>query len=191
MSIIEPIEALITAGTTHALTLWPEWQFPIMALDKRVENRSWAPPHAFLGQTIALHFGKSIGGREGSAAKADGCRAIVYMARLAGWTVAQTGSWLLEFKRGDAAHVFDADKLVTSAIACIVRIVAVTRPQIIDGGSKPPDDPWYTGECGWRFELDRVLETPIPCSGAQGLWPLKSLLGQDAGAPRAGAAWGA
>lgn len=35
-----------------------------------------------------------------------------------------------------------------------------------------------------------MLDEPIPCKGAQGLWPLRSLLGQDVGEPRHGAAWG-
>lgn len=184
-SIIEPIQALISRGVTHALTLWPEWQFPIVALDKRVENRSWACPRAFIGKPIALHFGKSIGGRPGREAKVEGCRSIVYMARLAGWTVTQVGPFLLEFKRGDAVRLFDADKLTTCAIVCIVRLVSVTPP-----GPVRTDDPWYVGECGWRFDLIETLTTPIPCKGAQGLWPLRSLLGVDAGEPRAGAAWG-
>lgn len=52
------------------------------------------------------------------------------------------------------------------------------------------EDPWYIGGYGWRFELVDVLEAPIPCKGAQGLWPLRSLLGHDVGEARAGAAWG-
>jgi len=184
-SIIEPIESLIARGVTHALTLWPEWQFPIVALDKRVENRSWACPQAFISKPIALHFGKSIGGRPGREAKVEGCRNIVFMARHAGWTVTQVGPWEIEFKRGGAIHLFDADKIATCAIVCIVKIVAVTR-----SGTVRREDPWYGGECGWRFDLVETLATPIPCKGAQGLWPLHSLLGVDAGEPRTGAAWG-
>lgn len=186
MNIIEPIQALIAAGTTHALTLWPEWQFPIVALgDKRVENRTWACPRAFVGKTIALHFGKNIGGRSGREAKAEGCRSIVYMARLAGWTVTQVGPWSLEFRRGTEVRLFDADAITTSAIVCIVKIVSVTPPSPVR-----PDDPYYIGEYGWRFEVVQALDTPIPCKGAQGLWPLRSLLGEDLGEARAGAAWG-
>lgn len=182
-SIIEPVQALLARGVTHALTLWPEWQFPIVDLDKRVENRSWACPRSFIGKTIALHFGKNIGGRPGREAKVEGCRSIVHMARLAGWTVKQVGPFLLELKRGDAVRLFDANKITTCAIVCIVKIVSVTQPG-------RTDDPWYAGEFGWRFEVVERLTTPIPCKGAQGLWPLRSLLGQDVGEPRAGAAWG-
>ncbi len=105
MNIVDQIEALLARGATHALTLWPERQFPILNLDKRVENRTWAPPRSLVGPVCA-------------------------------------------------------------------------------------EDPWYVGECGWRFELVDALETPIQCKGAQGLWPLRSLLGHDVGEARAGAVWG-
>lgn len=185
MNIVDQIEALLARGVTHALTLWPEWQFPILNLDKRVENRTWAPPRSLVGATIALHFGKHIGGRPGRQARLDGCRDIVAVARRAGWVVASTGAWSLEFKRGNATHLFDADKLRTSAIACLVRVLSVTPP-----GPVCAEDPWYVGKCGWRFELVDALETPIQCKGAQGLWPLRSLLGHDVGEARAGAVWG-
>jgi hypothetical protein len=91
----------------------------------------------------------------------------------------------VELTRGDRTVLFDADALLRGAIDTIVRFTSVTRPGPLD-----PDDPYYVGEYGWRFEVVEKLSTPIPCKGAQGLWPLRSLLGVDAGEPRAGAAWG-
>lgn len=185
MNIVDQIEALLARGVTHALTLWPEWQFPILNLDKRVENRTWAPPRSLVGATIALHSGKNVGGRPGRQAKIEGCQAIVAMARTAGWRVTQVGAWSIEFKRGSVVHLFDADRLTTCAIVGLVRVLSVTLPAPLR-----VEDPWYIGGYGWRFELVDVLEAPIPCKGAQGLWPLRSLLGHDVGEARAGAAWG-
>lgn len=41
-----------------ALTLHRPWTDAILYGGKRVENRSWHPPHSLIGQTIALHAGK-------------------------------------------------------------------------------------------------------------------------------------
>lgn len=94
----------------------------------------------------------------------------------------------MELTRGDQTVVFDAAKLVTGAIGCIVRIESVTRPRDL-GPDDAQKDPYYEGECGWRFAVVEKLAEPIPCKGAQGLWPLASLLGKDMGTPQAGRAW--
>lgn len=40
-----------------ALTLIQPWDWAVCFANKRVENRSWAPPRAIIGQRIALHRG--------------------------------------------------------------------------------------------------------------------------------------
>lgn len=39
----------------RALSLQQYWLYAITDLDKRIENRSWPPPHSVLGKRIALH----------------------------------------------------------------------------------------------------------------------------------------
>lgn len=44
----------------RALTLLRPWAYCIAHLDKRIENRTWAPWKAVIGQRIAIHSGKGI-----------------------------------------------------------------------------------------------------------------------------------
>lgn len=195
MNIIELVEKLIAAGVESALTIWPEWQFPIRDLpshpdptkgDKGVENRTWPPPAKLHGKLFALHWGAHIGGSKSADDRLIGCRSMLHMVKGAGWAVKQTlGPWSLELERHGVTRIFDADVLLRGAIDCIVRLVGVTKPSPVSA-----DDHYYIGEYGWRFDIVQRLETPIPCKGAQGLWPLRSLLGQDVGRPQAGRAWG-
>lgn len=74
-------------GVTKALTLWPEWTSMITLLDKRVENRGWAPPAGTVGSRIALHAGANVGGRKGRVARLEGLESIMTMAGVAGWTI--------------------------------------------------------------------------------------------------------
>jgi hypothetical protein len=193
VNIIDSIERLIAQGVESALTLWPEWQFPILDLpsrspsprgDKDVENRSWAPPARLIGRRIALHWGAHVGGRKGAGARREGCLAMLSMARRAGWALDSLGYWQVKLKRDSHVVTFDADALVLGALGCIVEITSVTRPSPLSD-----DDPYYCGECGWRFDIVERLTTPIPCKGAQGLWPLRSLLGTDVGPAQAGRVW--
>ncbi len=43
-----------------ALTLLRPWAYCIAHLDKRIENRTWAPWAEVIGQRIAIHSGKGI-----------------------------------------------------------------------------------------------------------------------------------
>lgn len=50
----------------RALTLWQPWGSAIVSGEKPVENRPWAPPKTIIGQTIAIHAGKTYD-RDGEA----------------------------------------------------------------------------------------------------------------------------
>lgn len=43
-----------------ALTIWEPWAWAIVAAGKDVENRTWAPPRALLGERIVIHAGKRV-----------------------------------------------------------------------------------------------------------------------------------
>ena len=44
----------------RALTVLQPWADCICGLGKRVENRTWPPPNALIGQRIAIHAGKGF-----------------------------------------------------------------------------------------------------------------------------------
>lgn len=128
-----------------ALTLWPEWAWAICHLDKRVENRTWAPGARLpVGSRLAIHAGKYIGGTLG--ATDEGVEAVRFMAR--------------------GAQTVGIDRCTTSAIVAVVTI---------DGFDQEQRTKWdVPGLWHWRFRDVEVLATPIPCRGAQGLWAVKS-----------------
>lgn len=132
--------------TIRALTLWPEWVWAIHHLGKRVENRTWGLP---VNEWFALHAGKHIGGRPGRVAKSEGMRAL----------------WSMAVRAGTNPVVCVAD--IEAESSCIRGLFRVIRNEA----------PGHGDLTGWRvpeqvgnvFEY-RPLTTPIPCSGAQGLW---------------------
>lgn len=188
MTTYEQIEALVQRGVTHALTLWPEWQWPIRDLPttpKRLECRSWSAPPWVLRRPVALHWGRHIGGRPGDVARLQGCRAVLAGARRAGWRRARAlGPFAAELERGDERVTFDAAALETSGIGLIVEFREVLAPR---ASSR---EPWYVpGTFAWRFEVLERLPL-IGCGGSRGLWPLRSLLGEDVGPTTSSGAWG-
>lgn len=45
----------------YALTVWQPWAWAIVSGQKDVENRSWRPTDAFIGERIGIHAGKHRG----------------------------------------------------------------------------------------------------------------------------------
>lgn len=99
-------------GIEYALTLWPEWAWAIANLDKRVENRTWAPPISMVGKRIAIHSGASIGGRKGRVARREGLSAMMSMAARACWKISSE----LTHPPGMEMTSRQADKLYSDAI---------------------------------------------------------------------------
>ena len=162
-------------GIVHALTLWPEWVWPIAHLDKRCENRGWKLPDSMLGKRIAIHAGAAIGGRKGLPARREGIRSMLDTARGAGWALTvETGA--LKLTKGSALIIAPLPMhsalredlpIVTSAIVCTAVLASCTEPH-----EPAPDDGWYMGEYGFRLADVQVLPEPIACAGAQGFWRL-------------------
>lgn len=176
---VDTISGLLAAGVGHCLTLWPEWLFAITELDKRVENRDYAPPLWLQGKRIALHAGQYIGGRKGKVSTEEGIDSVTGMAVEAGWepSAFSTDHFSCDLKKDEKTVRFGPDLIVRGAIACIVTLARITRPRNKQRirGNPVVGDPWYTGSFGWRFENIVKLTRPIPCSGNRKVWSLKEL----------------
>lgn len=172
----EHVESLRGQGCRYALTLWPEWQLPILGLPsaaKRIECRTWAPGPWILSEPIVLHWGAHIGGRRGGPAEEEGRGSILSMAARAGWIVVGQVGDVVELARGEEHTTWDLGAIRRFALGAVVQVTALLRP-------KTTDDPWAVPWCwGWRFEVVRVLEDPPTCKGSRGLWPLRELLGES------------
>jgi hypothetical protein len=134
-----------------AITLWPEWAWAICALGKRVENREWLPgPRLIVGDRLAIHAGKHLGGRAGEPAADEASDAVLDMYRRA------TGE---TFPPGWPDAFEDCPR---SAIVAVATVTGFDRNQRT-GWDVP-------GAWHWRLGDVRVLPVPVPCRGAQGLW---------------------
>ena len=126
-----------------ALTLWRPWPWAFTHADKRVENRTWAPPRKLIGECIALHAGKHFD-RDGLNHMLDG----------------SFGDAARAVPRGDSEH--------QSGV-----IVAVARLEdVYDVGYVRNPSPWEFGPVVWSVPDVIALPHPVACKGAQGLWRL-------------------
>lgn len=126
----------------RAITVWQPWAWAIVAGHKPVENRSWAPPEALVGEVLVIHAGKKfdfenealveqICGLDCLPPQAD-ARGIIGVATLDRVIDAQDGTC--------------EDPLLVS--------------------------PWFSGRFGWVLRDADAFPTPIECQGKQGLWPV-------------------
>lgn len=152
------------------LTLWPEWAFAICHLGKRVENRSLPFSEQIARRVgdgwLAIHAGKSIGGRPGPRVTREGIWSVSDMAVLDGWDLCDIDSeGGLYVVRRERYVRLAADEIVTSAV------VAITR---VDGALKPGDHALWkvVDSAAVRLRDVRALSEPLPMGGKQGLWCL-------------------
>ena len=142
-----------------ALTLTHPWPWAFVELPeaeaKRVENRSWEPPHWLIGQYIALHGGKVPTG----ARLAEAREAALYIHNT-----------ILEDETGDpdmiAADLSDNDirRLCIPGICAVARLARVVTSS---------DSPWFFGPFGWELEDLIRIDPPVPHIGKQGLWDVQ------------------
>lgn len=156
----------VDAHVLPALTLWPEW-CPLFFMDKGtgygpkdIENRPWKAPKLSNHTWVAIHAGKSIGGRSGRTAHSNGISTIIDMMHRAG------------FSKSDA-H-FAISSIVTSAIVGVVRFDRMR----IDEKS-----PWaIPGQYHWHVAEARKLTSPVAVAkGALGLWHVEKSVAFDVG----------
>jgi len=141
----------------RALTLIQPWAWCITHSDKRVENRTWAPPDALLGERFAIHAGKhppDLGAIYGL--RDDGV--IVPPGLVLGAVV------------GTAVLVAVAVELRGkdwSVIRCADHNTRRAQELVMSRNGA-----WALGPIGWVLDDVRALAEPVPCRGAQGLWTL-------------------
>ena len=139
-----------------ALTLHRPWEWAIARGFKPVENRGWPPPPQVRGKLIALHAGKSY--------DEDGAQ------------------WMADCR--DELGVTEAVPGPTSpsgVIVAIARVVGALRIDVtphVALGLEPADSarvvasPWAGGPWCWLLDDVVQLAEPVPCRGAQKLWPV-------------------
>jgi hypothetical protein len=157
------------AEPLQALTLVQPFATLVASGVKRVENREWAPPASL--RWLAIHAGvtperrKRVDGWAWAieAAREIGLlKSLPLLARLVAIPDARGG----RFGHAQADHYIDT-AVPYGAILAVARVEG-TYPR----GEK--GDPWHFPEqIGWKLAEIVAIE-PVPCKGAQGLWPVRS-----------------
>lgn len=123
---------------------WP-WAFVNGPFPKRIENRSWKPPHSIMAHYhIALHAAKS-------------------------WD--EDDREFIQDVTGIA--VPPRDQHVHSAIFAVCRVpvyVDINNGAFTDSVLEQSQRCWFFGPYGWIIRDFVPLIAPVPCKGARGLW---------------------
>lgn len=139
----------------RALTLIQPWAWCITHSDKRVENRTWAPPDSLLGQRFAIHAGKHPPDLE-----------VIYGLRGEGVIVPPglvLGAVVGTARLLGVVHASGVLEVAPELESLRARAFLVGRRAR-----------WWIGPIGWVLDDVRALAEPVPCRGAQGLWTLPS-----------------
>lgn len=160
----------------RAITLWRPWSDAIIHGPKRIENRTWAPPRALLGHTIAIHSGKTWDADIGCGLRAMGSgwsppmenaqspQGVIGVARLVGF---------IDDAQGVAWGRAEPSSLLVRCLRETAQWDARIAPRLAD--------PWWMGPVGWIFDEPLALTTPIACRGAQGLWTVPADVARQIG----------
>ena len=168
-----------------AITLYPEWAWAICRLGKQVENRTWRPPANLLGERIAIHAGKSIGGKTSKKGILSALQLMSYEAVLAGWETEYLAGSPYRFTRASRFAICNSDEIPTSAIVATAVLTQCTKDFYgwfngeIDSGSEE----WASGtpevhrlgwqapdQFHWLLEDVRVFAEPVSATGKMGFW---------------------
>jgi hypothetical protein len=142
------------------------WAWAIVEAGKWIENRSWEPPDALLGEVFAIHAGLKKPSTELveealECASEDGRRiappdqfqlgCIIGVATLDGYVTDHDED---DFNECVMAHgdAHEATAMMSRAI----------------------QSPWFFGPVGFVLTDVRRLVEPVPCKGALGFWELAS-----------------
>lgn len=140
--------------TMKAISLWQPWASLIPGEFKRYETRSWKPPAYLMGALLAIHAAKR-------------------------WTPleqAYTGRFIRQYP--ETAPLLRPEGYMNpplGAILCVCRLVDYIHtddknlPEDVTDRERAFGD-WSSGRFAWRLEIVRVVPTPIPCAGHQGIW---------------------
>ena len=137
----------------RGITLLRPWAWAIFHAGKRVENRTWGPPAAIVGQRIALHAGLAY-----DHEAAEWMRAVLDL----------TPPATMDDPAGCIVGVATVRGWVDGTDALLGHSRSVEHRHAVSAWSSA----WFAGPCGWMLDDLRALAEPVPCRGRQGLWAL-------------------
>lgn len=169
----------------RAVSIWPEWLYAILHLNKRVENRTWPAHRKMIGKRIALHASKHFGG-SGRLPSREHFELVRELGIKAGYRFqdiyAYKGSrkcWI-GFKAfgADGNSVFPLDTRIIPTGALVATALLKSSSFLYAGKSAYEDGSEVTawsaeGNYGWQLDDIQILDTPVLMRGNQGIWRVK------------------
>jgi hypothetical protein len=137
-----------------ALTLKQPWAWAVVHGGKWIENRTWRPPAAIIGEPFAIHAGLKKPDEE-DVADAVKCARVPRPHELQrGCIVAlATITGFVEVDDDGEIVAFTGEGREAAALA-----------------RRAVRSPWFSGPIGMYVSDVRPLSNPIPCTGALGFW---------------------
>jgi hypothetical protein len=140
------------------------WAWAIVDGGKWIENRSWEPPDALLGEVFAIHAGLK-------KPSTELIEAAIECANEDGHGIAVPR----EFQLGCILGVATLDGYVTDHDEDDHNRCVLAHGDADDGTAMIPrviESPWFFGPVGFVLSDVRRLREPVPCKGALGYWEL-------------------
>jgi hypothetical protein len=169
-----------------AVSLWPEWLYAIVHLNKRVENRTWPAHRKTIGERIALHAGKNFGGRNKCPARMH-FEPVIELGIAAGYRFkdlyASKGflkEWIgFRVYDSEGNELFPMDTRLIPRGAIVATALLKSSSFLYAGNSEYEDGTQATawsaeGNYGWQLEDIKVFDEPVLMNGCQGIWRVKS-----------------
>jgi len=153
-----------------AITIWPEWAHCIAHRGQNVVNRGRTAPAELIGQRIAIHAGRHIGGRPTKRSAVEGLANMTAEAQRSGVRFGveldpKTNEYGTRYSPYNAAHrPYTLRPIVCGAIVASATLERVMR-------TRSPTEarqlkPWAIDRPGfWWFLSDVVTIEPIPWIG--------------------------
>ncbi len=141
-----------------ALSLSQPWLWAVLHAGKHVENRTWQPPIAMIGQQILLHAAKSWDDKK------------LYPVHVAAQQIETMTPIGYLLYHGITAAPSRRDMYPSSSIVGIATI-----DRVVTKADTLPEDQrrWFFGPFGWVLTNVLSLPRPVPCKGGLGLWNVR------------------
>jgi hypothetical protein len=140
----------------RAITLHQPWAWAVAHAGKNVENRTWGPSPAMIGERVAIHAGQKYD-EEAWGALAD-----------PSWSpIGDEYSDLYDPDLG-VFCIPEPEDCVRGAVVAVATLARVVRR----GRGTIRALPWYTGPVGIVLEDRITIPEPVRCAGALNFWRL-------------------
>lgn len=132
-----------------AISLWQPYASLVASGLKTIETRHWQPPRALIGKPIVIHAAKRWTSEE----------------------IAITSAFMQRFPSVRAAFHNTLDLPLGAVLVAVKLVACIPSESLINLSDEERAFGNYApGRYGWKLEIIKLPEKPIPAKGGQGFW---------------------